>query len=92
MHYRLGFLALLAMAGAPHVAQAAESYDSCKGFITSLPVSISTPGTWCLKQDLATSLASGNAVTILANDVTLDCNGFKIDGTAAGAAIAGAVR
>jgi parallel beta-helix repeat protein len=34
---------------------------------------------------LATSLASGNAITVLANDVTLDCNGFKIDGTAAGA-------
>jgi hypothetical protein len=38
MHYRFGYLVLLAMVGAPHVAQAAESYDNCKGFITSLPV------------------------------------------------------
>lgn len=85
MHYRLTFLVLLAMVGAPRMTQAAESYDSCKGFITSLPVAINTPGTWCLRQDLATSLATGNAITVLANDVTLDCNGFKLDGIAAGA-------
>lgn len=64
-------------------ARAAESYDACTGTVTTLPFTISTPGTWCLKQDLSTA-ASGAAITVNASNVTLDCNGFRIDGTAAG--------
>ena len=82
----VGFL-LLVMSlwlGAARVASAAESYDNCTGFITSLPATISTQGTWCLKQDLATAITSGYAVYINANNVTLDCNGYKIGGLAAG--------
>jgi len=67
-------------------ARAAESYDNCTGFITSLPAVISTQGTWCLKQDLTTAMTSGNAITIHASNVTVDCNDFKIGGLAAGTA------
>lgn len=77
----LGLLALLLCAKPAH---AAASYDNCTGFITSVPTVISTPGTWCLKQDVTTAITSGNAVTIAANDVTIDCNDYRLDGLAAG--------
>ncbi len=68
----------------PVNARAAQSYDSCVGFIDSLPVTISTQGTWCLRKDLATSMSSGVAINIATNNVTIDCNDFKIGGLAAG--------
>ena len=77
-------LALAFFVAAPRAAQAAESYDNCTGFITSIPAVISTQGTWCMKQDLATSMTSGNAVTVATNNVTIDCNNFKLGGLAAG--------
>jgi len=52
--------------------------------ITSLPTVITTQGVYCLKQDLSTSLASGAAITIGTNNVTIDCNGYKLGGLAAG--------
>ena len=69
---------------APRAVHAAESYDNCTGFITSLPATISTQGTWCLKQDLSTAITSGEAITVNANNVILDCNHFKLGGLAAG--------
>ena len=75
-------LLLLALPALP--AHAAESYDNCTGFVTSLPATISQQGVWCLKQDLATNITSGNAITIATNNVTLDCNDFKLGGLAAG--------
>jgi parallel beta-helix repeat protein len=67
-------------------AQAAQSYDNCTGFVASLPATISTQGTWCLDKDLSTTQwFTGNAITIATNNVTLDCNHFKIGGLAAGA-------
>ncbi len=68
----------------PGKAAAAESFDSCTNVITTLPATISKSGTWCLKQDLTTSALGGTAIMINANDVTLDCNGYKIDGANAG--------
>lgn len=65
-------------------AHAAESYDNCTNFVTSLPASITTQGTWCLNKNLGTGISSGVAITIAANNVTLDCNNFKIGGLAAG--------
>jgi hypothetical protein len=79
-------LALALLLGLPHAARAAESYDNCTGFITSIPATINSQGTWCLKQDLATAITSGNAIDIQANNVTLDCNNFKLGGLAAGLA------
>ncbi|HEY0662080.1 MAG TPA: hypothetical protein VGD21_12260, partial [Lysobacter sp.] len=52
----------------------------------SLPATITTQGTWCLRKDLSTAMSSGNAITIATNNVTIDCNDFKIGGLAAGPA------
>ena len=75
-------LGLLAAPAAP----AAESYQACTGTISALPVVVSSPGTWCLQSDLSTAIATGNAITVSVNNVTIDCNGFKIGGLAAGVA------
>src|SRR4249920_3461142 len=79
------FLLTLAMLfGAPRAAHAAESYDNCTGYINSLPAVISTGGIWCLKHDLSTAI-DGDAIHINGtNDITIDCNNFKIGGLAAG--------
>jgi parallel beta-helix repeat protein len=73
------FLALLAF-GLLSPAHAAESGDSCTGIITSLPTTISTPGNWCLTQHVYSAITSGAAITVAANDVTIDCNDFKVGG------------
>src|SRR5690606_13062830 len=62
----------------------AETSRTCTGFIDSVPAVVSTQGVWCLRGDLSTAQASGSAVEIAANNVTIDCNGFKIGGLAAG--------
>lgn len=67
-------------------ARAAEGYDNCAGFIDSLPATITTQGTWCMRRDLSTAITSGHAITIATNNVTIDCNDFKLGGLAAGSA------
>jgi hypothetical protein len=69
----------------PLPARAAESYDNCTGFIDTVPASITTPGTWCLRRNLDTAITSGIAIRIANHDVTLDCNHFTIDGFEGGA-------
>ena len=64
-------------------ANAAESYDNCSAFIDALPAVISTQGVWCLRSDLATKFESGYAITVATNNVTIDCNDFKIGNLAA---------
>jgi hypothetical protein len=84
-HKVVAVLGTLAMAFIlPAEVEAAESYDSCDGVIQSLPTTISSQGTWCLKGNLSTSITSGAAITIATNNVTIDCNDFKIGGLAAG--------
>jgi len=78
----LAALALLSLN--PREARA-ETYQTCAGFIDALPATIDTQGVWCLRKDLSTPVASGAAITIAANNVTIDCNDFKIGGLAAGA-------
>lgn len=68
----------------PGVARAADDFDNCSGFIDTLPKTITTPGTWCLRKDLATAMSQGKAINIASDGVTLDCNGFGIDGGAGG--------
>jgi parallel beta-helix repeat protein len=68
----------------PSPALAAQSYDNCTGFIDSLPATLTTQGTWCLRHDLATGITSGKAITVATNNVTIDCNDFKLGGTSAG--------
>jgi hypothetical protein len=79
-----GALAWAALACVPAPALAAESYDNCTGFIDSIPATITTQGTWCLRKDLGTGMSSGEAITVATNNVTIDCNDFKIGGLAAG--------
>ena len=83
-----GACAVLLLAGlAPATRPAqAETYQTCAGFIDSLPATLTTQGVWCLRKDLGTAMASGAAITIAANNVTIDCNDFKLGGLAAGAA------
>ena len=81
--------ALLLFAGllaAPTPARAAQSYDNCAGFIDTVPATITTQGTWCLRHDLTTAITTGAAITINNNNVTIDCNDFKLGGLQAGAA------
>src|SRR2546423_111575 len=72
MHiFRFLFIAiatLAAFAGASGPAAAAESYDSCFGFIDALPATITTQGTWCLRQNLDTSATTGNMIEIQTNN------------------------
>jgi len=77
-------LGLLALPLCSKPAHAASGYDNCTGFITSVPTVISTPGTWCLKQDVSTSITSGDAISVASDNVTIDCNDFTLDGLAAG--------
>ncbi|MDJ0613449.1 MAG: right-handed parallel beta-helix repeat-containing protein [Rhizobiaceae bacterium] len=53
--------------------------------ITSVPTTITVQGVYCLKGDLNTNITSGNAITINTNNVTIDLNGWKLGGLAAGA-------
>jgi hypothetical protein len=80
----VSIVTLAAFAGASGPAAAAESYDSCLGFIDALPATITTQGTWCLRQNLDTSATSGNAIEIQTNNVTIDCNGFRMRGSGGG--------
>lgn len=77
---------LSSAAGWPSADARAESHAACTGFIDSVPAVVTSPGVWCLQHDLATAQASGAAITLAADDVTLECNGFKIGGLAAGTA------
>jgi parallel beta-helix repeat protein len=62
----------------------AETWHSCTGFIDALPATITAAGTWCLRRNLGTSIASGDAILIANNRITIDCNGRRITGLAAG--------
>ena len=77
-------LATAAWLAMPAPARAAQSYDNCAGFIDAVPAVIATQGTWCLRKDLSTAMISGRAIEVAANNVTIDCNHFKIGGLAAG--------
>lgn len=51
--------------------------------ISSLPFTISQPGSYYLAGNLQFTAASGNAISITTNNVTLDMNGFTLSSTAA---------
>ena len=52
--------------------------------ITTLPTIITIQGIYCFNGNLATSISSGNAIEIQTNNVTIDLNGWKLGGLAAG--------
>ena len=77
--YRLLSLILLLPAG---LSAWAETIN-CTA-ITQLPEVIDSQGVYCLKGNLSTSITTGNAIEIQANNVTIDLNGFKLGGLGAG--------
>jgi hypothetical protein len=75
----------MALAAAPCALPAyAETVDCTP--VTVLPAVIAQPGVFCLKGNLTTNIAAGSAITISANNVSLDLNGWKLGGQAAGSA------
>lgn len=73
----------LVVAWATSAAPAGAETVNCSA-ITSVPMTISTPGIYCFTGDLVTNLAAGNAITIAADNVVLDLNGRRLDNSAAG--------
>jgi parallel beta-helix repeat protein len=63
----------------------AESFHTCGTIINSVPTVISAQGVYCLTHDVTTAITSGSAIDIQTNNVTIDCNGYKLGGLAAGA-------
>jgi hypothetical protein len=76
-------LVLGALAGFGYAQPAVAETVNCTN-ITSIPTVITTQGVYCLKQHVSASLASGAAITVNTNNVTIDCNEFKIGNLAAG--------
>jgi len=54
--------------------------------ITALPTVITSQGVYCLTGNLTTNMTSGSAIEIQTNNVTIDLNGWKLGGQAAGPA------
>lgn len=81
---QLRLLSTLALVLACFVSPRARAETTICTNITSLPTTISTQGVYCLHQHLSTTLASGSAITVAVNNVTIDCNEFKIGNLAAG--------
>jgi parallel beta-helix repeat protein len=77
-------LAALAFAACSTIAAPAFAETTECTVISTLPATISTPGIYCLKSDLMTGITSGNAITINSNYVTVDLNGWRLGGGAAG--------
>ena len=76
---------VLALAGWGYSPPAKAEIVNCIN-ITSMPAVITTQGVYCLKQHMPINLASGAAITVSVNNVTIDCNEFKIGNLAAGPA------
>ena len=51
--------ATVAMLALAPTGAKAETFQTCKGYITSIPTVITQQGTWCFNKDLATSISSG---------------------------------
>jgi hypothetical protein len=77
---RLALSIALACTALPRVAAAAEDLGTCTATISTVPVVISAPGTYCVNDYLFLPNWSGTAIRIDADDVVLDCNGFELDG------------
>jgi len=72
-----------AFAAASSPGLAAESYDSCgTNYIDTVPIVISISGTWCLRRNVVATGANVRAIDIRTNNVTIDCNGFRLSNTA----------
>ncbi len=63
-------------------APAQAETDNCTE-IAALPFTITAQGIYCLKQNLNVNLATGNAITVNAGNVTIDFNGWRVNNQAA---------
>ena len=86
--FRRLFWFLIPLFGLAAAPAHGETFHTCTTIIASLPTVITAQGVYCLNHDLATAITSGNAIDIQTNNVTVDCNDFKIGGLAAGAGTA----
>jgi hypothetical protein len=68
-------LAILAFALFAHATPALA--QSCTA-VTAVPATISASGKYCLARDFTINSTSAKAITINANDVTLDCDGHTL--------------
>ena len=69
--------------GVPASAQTAACTE-----ITAVPYTVTLPGVYCLHTDLVHTATSGSAITIDANWVTVDFNGYTLKSTATAASTA----
>jgi len=79
---------VLVLGFASHPARAAEGFDNCSGFIDSVPAVITTQGVWCMRADLSSGIGAGTLIAVQTNNVTIDCNHFKLGGLGGGAGTA----
>jgi len=77
-------MTLIALATALMATPAKAETIECT-VIDTIPIIITVQGVYCLKGNLASSLTSGNMIEVATNNVTIDMNGFKLGGLAAGA-------
>lgn len=68
-----------ALSGVPAQAETVNCTN-----IVSVPMTITAPGVYCLKQAIATNLATGAAIEVQASNVVIDMNGFRLGNGAAG--------
>lgn len=78
-------LALCAIAAAGLMAASSANAETTECTeITTIPIVITVQGVYCFKQHLGTAITTGNAIEIQTSNVTIDFNGFKLGGLAAG--------
>lgn len=83
--YRMSLVGMGLLAIAGWTQSASAETTECT-VIDSVPAVISSQGVYCLKQHVSGALASGAAISVNTNNVTIDCNEFKIGNLAAGPA------
>ncbi len=66
----------------PAISPASAETENCTE-ITALPFTITAQGIYCLKQNLNVNLATGNAITVNAGNVTIEFNGWRVNNQAA---------
>ena len=79
---RILFLSIVVAAAALTTSPKAETINCTE--IKPIPFAITVQGVYCLKENLGSGATSGKMIDILTNDVTIDMNGFVLDGSAAG--------
>ncbi len=52
--------------------------------VNAVPIVITLPGVYCFTHSFVTSITSGDAILIQANNVVIDLNGFRLGGLGAG--------